>query len=213
MALAQGHPTAYRGRTLVGAACCFAPGWCNGRNAASAELSISFLAIASIHLPRYALRLVAFSDGWCVGFQRDRCGAAHVVSEPVPGGFCGSVGIRSCRYHLPARELLGARGCSPTDTSRLLVLAVPAVVPLCTIALSEWAKSASRLATCPPSLRSSRLDSRTACALSCSSSWSPYSTNAEPIAVSALRALVEAIVASWPAIVGLTNRHRVDRRS
>ncbi|MFY2791585.1 hypothetical protein [Rhodococcus sp. MALMAid1271] len=100
-----------------------------------------------------------------------------------------------------------------TDTSRLLVFALPAVVPLCAIALSESGKAriAVGVMFAVPAVVSV-IPSRLTYTLRPQpfeqlESW--YSANTELIAASALLALIGAVVASWPAILGLTNRHRV----
>lgn len=104
-----------------------------------------------------------------------------------------------------------------TDTSRLLVFALPAVVPLCAIALSESSRvriavgvvfAIPAVVSVIPSRFTYRLRPQPFEQLE---SW--YSANTELIAVSALLALIGAVVAGWPAILGLTNRHRVDVRS
>lgn len=104
-----------------------------------------------------------------------------------------------------------------TDTSRLLVFALPAVVPLCAMAMSESGKvriaagvvfAIPAIVSVIPSRFTYRLRPQPFEQLE---SW--YSANIELIAVSALLALVGAVVVSWTAILGLTNRHRVDARS
>ncbi|OZC75190.1 hypothetical protein CH251_10460 [Rhodococcus sp. 06-462-5] len=104
-----------------------------------------------------------------------------------------------------------------TDTSRLLVFALPAVVPLCAMALSESGKvriAVGVMFAIPAVV--SVIPSRFTYSLRPQpfeqlESW--YSANTELIAVSALLALIGAVVACWPAILGLTNRHQVDARS
>jgi hypothetical protein len=166
-------------------------------------------APGSARLPELCVGLVV---KLAFGLGAGRLFAAVAVLQISPGR--KTVALQDLQYFLLTVVLSVAVPPLATDTTRLLVVTLPAVVPLCAMALSESGRvriAVGVMFAIPAVV--SVIPSRFTYGLRLHpfeqlEAW--YSANTELIAVSALLALIGAVVASWPAIRGLANIRRVD---